>query len=125
MTYRPDNFTVWTEIPVTDLGAAVAFYNAVTDAGLEIDDNGPNPMAMFRPKDPSGGVAGHLYPGKPAADGSGPTVHLAAPGRLEDTLERVRKAGGQVVSEPIALPVGRFAYIRDPDGNSIGVFETP
>jgi len=122
MTYRPKDFTVWAEIPVTDMARAVAFYNAVTDAGLEIDDSGPNPVAMFKPLE-ANGVAGHLYPGKPATDGSGPTIHLAAPGKLEDTLERVRKAGGEVVSDPIPLPVGRFAYIRDLDGNSIGMFE--
>ena len=68
------------------------------------------------------GVAGHLYPGKPAPEGAGPTVHLASPGILEDALERVRQAGGQVLSEPFSIPAGRFAYCLDPDGNSIGIF---
>lgn len=123
MAFKPQNFTVWTEIPVTDLSRAMAFYNAVTDADLVLDETGPNPMATFKPKDEKTGVAGHLYPGVPAAEGQGPTIHLAAPGKLEDTLARVAEAGGKVVSTAIEIPAGRFAYIRDPDGNSIGLFE--
>ena len=56
------------------------------------------------------GVGGHLYPGKPAANGEGPTIHLVAEGRLEDTMDRVKDAGGQVVSPPITIPPGRFFY---------------
>lgn len=121
MSFTPDHFTVWTEIPVTDLDRAITFYNTVFDAGLTKDETGPNAMAMF-PTEGGAGVAGHLYPGKPAPDGSGPTVHLASPDGLEQALDRVKTAGGKVVSEPIAIPSGRFAYCLDPDGNSIGIF---
>ncbi|MEL6519769.1 MAG: VOC family protein [Pseudomonadota bacterium] len=123
MTYQPEHFTVWAEIPVTDMEKAMAFYSAVTGADLEIEDGGPNPVAFFRPADPKAGVAGHLYPGKPAADGSGPTVHLAAPGTLEEIIARIWDAGGKVISPPIEIPAGRFAYAIDLDGNSIGFFE--
>lgn len=121
MTHSPEHFTVWAEIPVTDIDRAIAFYNTVFDTEMKKDETGPNPMAMF-PTSTPGGVAGHLYPGKPSADGSGPTVHLASPDKLEDALERVTAAGGQVLSEPITIPAGRFAYCQDPDGNSIGLF---
>ncbi|MBV7393741.1 VOC family protein [Mameliella sediminis] len=124
MTYVPENFTVWAEIPVTDMEKSMAFYNAVTDAGLELDTSGPNPMAMFKPLDTGNGVAGHLYPGKPAGDGTGPTIHLAAPGTAEDTMKRVEAAGGKVVSPVIEIPAGRFFYALDLDGNSVGFFET-
>lgn len=123
MSFMPKNSTVWTEIPVTDMDAAVAFYAAVTQSKLTIDTSGPNPTAVFPVSDPAGGVAGHLYPGTPAVAGQGPTIHLAAPGPLEETLERVQAAGGQVASPPIQIPAGRFAYCKDLDGNSIGFFE--
>lgn len=123
MTYHPEHFTVWAEIPVTDMERAMAFYNAVTEADLVIDGTEPNPMAMFKPADPKTGVAGHLYPGKPAEGGTGPTIHLAAPGTLEEIIARIWDAGGKVVSPPIEIPAGRFAYAIDPDGNSIGFFE--
>jgi predicted enzyme related to lactoylglutathione lyase len=38
-------------------------------------------------------------------------------------MERVKDAGGQVVSPPITIPPGRFFYAVDPFGNSIGFFE--
>ncbi len=121
MSFTPEHFTVWAEIPVTDLDKAIAFYNKVFKTELKKDESGPNPMAMF-PTSAPGGVAGHLYPGKPAPEGSGPTVHLASPDKLEEILERVKEAGGHVLSAPISIPAGRFAYCLDPDGNSIGVF---
>ena len=121
MSFTPENFTIWTEIPVTDLDRAMTFYNLVFGTELKKVDCEENPFAMFQtPND--AGVAGHLYPGKPAAKGTGPTVHLASPDRLEAALERVKNAGGEVVSDVIWIPASRFAYCLDPDGNSIGVF---
>ena len=124
MSHQPQNFTVWTEIPVTNLDAAMTYYGAVLDAEFVMDDSGPNPTAMFKIADPNMvGVSGHLYEGTPAAKGEGPTVHLSVPGKLEDALERTKAAGGTVLSEPVQIPPGRFAYTQDPDGNSIGLFE--
>lgn len=125
MTHAPVNFVCWTEIPVTDMEAGIAFYSAATGATLVLDTSGPNPMAVFKPKDPATGVAGHLYPGTPAAKGEGPTVHLVAEGRLEDVVARVKAAGGTVVSPPVSIPEGRFFYAIDPFGNSVGFFEAP
>lgn len=124
MTFTPTNCLVWAEIPVTDMEASIAFYQTVTGGALTYIEDGPNPMASFQAADPSNGVALHLYPGKPAGDGSGPTVHLAAEGALESVMERVSKAGGNVLYGPISIPAGRFFYATDPDGNSIGFFET-
>ncbi len=125
MSFQPKDFLVWGELPVSDMDKAVAFYAAVTGADLSIDTSGPNPMAVFRPENSSTGVGLHLYPGKPAKTGQGSTLHLSAQGQLEDVMTRVTAAGGQVVSEPIRVPPGRFFYALDPDGNSVGFFEGP
>lgn len=122
MPDTPANAVVWSEIPVRDLDRGIAFYGALLQSELKRDDSGPNPMADLA--DPEHGVAGHLYPGEPAAPGTGPTIHLNVPDTLEAAAERCWKAGGTVKSEPIAIPVGRFQYVEDPDGNSIGLFET-
>lgn len=111
---------VWCEIPVTDLEKSVAFYNVVFGYDMTIDTSGPNPMAVLGGLMNTSGA--HLYPGTPAPDG-GNTIHLALPDKLEDGMARCTKAGGQVVSPPIAIPAGRFAYAKDLDGNSIGLFE--
>jgi predicted enzyme related to lactoylglutathione lyase len=118
----PDNATIWFEIPVTDMDRAKSFYSAVLQTQFVDDDTGPNPMAIFAVSDMKSGVSGHLYPGKPAKDGIGPTIHLAAPEPLEEALQRVGENGGTVLSPVITIPPGRFAYCTDPDGNSIGVF---
>ena len=67
-------------------------------------------------------VAGHLYPGTPAARGTGSTIHLAVAAPLEEALERVTANGGEVVSPIVTIPAGRFAYCLDLDGNSFGLF---
>ena len=118
MTTKP--VVVWSEIPVSDMKKAVAFYNETFDWQMTIDESGPNPMAILGGRMDDAG--GHLYPGKPATD-SGPTVHIVVPDRLEDAAIRCRKAGGEVIGEIIAIPPGRFVYAKDPDGNSIGLFE--
>ncbi|MEM7566075.1 MAG: VOC family protein [Pseudomonadota bacterium] len=119
----PKDVVVWAEIPVTDMDRAKAFYAAVLGHALVDNNDGPNPMAVLPNLSPETGIAGHLYPGKPAPRGEGPTVHLAAPDTLEATMERVRDAGGEVVSPPIAIPSGRFVYCHDLDGNSVGFFQ--
>jgi len=118
----PENSVVWFEIPVTDMKRAKAFYDAVFKTDLQEDNTGPNPMAVFPVADMKKGNSGHLYPGKPPSNGSGSTIHLATPAPLEDSLERLKKAGGKVVSDIATIPPGRFAYCLDPDGNSIGLF---
>jgi uncharacterized protein len=122
MSFKPNNALIWCEIPVSDLDKAVTFYSKVFGYDLTIDTNGINPLAMLPTADGMG-VAGHLYAGKPAASGSGPTVHLAVPDTLESAMAGWKDAGGTVLSEPIAIPPGRFAYGVDPDGNSVGMFE--
>ncbi len=118
----PEHALVWAEIPVTDLARAVSFYNTVFGYDLKIDESGPNPMAMIPTADGQG-CAAHLYPGEPAGDGRGNTLHLVVPDTLEAARDRFRDAGGEIISDPITIPVGRFVYGRDPDGNSIGLFQ--
>ena len=118
--FIPQNAVVWAEIPVTDMERAKAFYGAVLGNTPADQNGGPNPMAFFVAADDQA-IAGHIYPGKPAAPGTGPTVHLAVD-KVEDAMERVSANGGKVVSAIIPIPAGRFAYCTDHDGNSFGVF---
>jgi predicted enzyme related to lactoylglutathione lyase len=120
-TAIPAHAAVWFEIPVTDMEKSQAFYAAVVGNELEFEGQGPNPMAKFAAKDRDS-VAGHVYPGQPAAPGTGPTIHLSVAAPLEAAIERVAENGGKVVSPIIEIPAGRFAYCLDPDGNSFGLF---
>lgn len=113
---------VWTEIPVRDIDRGLAFYAAVLKKELTRDDTGPNPMVMLSADDDAT-VGGHLYPGEPADDGRGPTIHFNCPDTLEATMDRIWEAGGKVLSPIVEIPVGSFFYSQDPDGNSFGVFK--
>lgn len=121
-SFTPEHAAVWFEIPVNDLKAGMAFYNAVLDTELVETEMGPNTVAIFPSREPGTGVAGHIYPGKPGEPGKGNTIHLAVPEKLESAMDRVVQAGGTVVSDIISIPAGRFVYCLDPDGNSIGLF---
>ena len=66
-------------------------------------------------------VGAHLMPGTPSSDGS--IVHIALPDALEAGMARCWEAGGQVLSEPVTIPPGRFVHARDMDGNALGLFE--
>ena len=98
------------------------FYSTVFGFELKLNETGPNPMADISYQGGTG-VSGHLYPGTPAKNGEGPTVHLAVPGTVEEAIERLRSAGGQTNGIVIDIPPGRFAYGIDPDGNSLGLFQ--
>lgn len=121
MTQQP--VLVWSEIPVSDIEKACAFYASVYGYKIEIDTSGPNPMAVLNGE--MSGPAGNLYPGKPPVAGAGPTVHLAlAPGdTVEAASARVEAGGGGVAGPLVEMPFGRWTYATDPDGNSIGLFE--
>jgi len=82
---------------------------------------GPAAMAVFPYQDPGvGGALTHAPNLKPAADGS--VIYLRTQ-RLDETLERVTRAGGRVVVDKTALPdgMGAFAHIVDCEGNRIGL----
>jgi hypothetical protein len=119
----PAHAVCWTELPVTDLDRSRKFYGAILNAPLTEMAMGPDMTYVFPNADVKAGVSGHIYKGKPAPKGTGPTVHLVVPDTVEAALDRVKHAGGEVVSAAIAIPAGRFAYCLDPDGNSFGVFE--
>lgn len=123
MTHIPQNGLVWAEIPVSDLKAGIAFYTTVTGGKLEEMAMGPDTTAIIVTDPPMAGASAHLYKGKPSGDGSGPTVHLTVEGTAEEAAKRAEAAGGKTVLGPIEIPAGRFIYITDPDGNSIGLFQ--
>lgn len=109
----------WTEVPVADMDRATAFYNKVFGWEMTVDTkSGPNPMAVFGGT--MEGAGGHLYPGTP---GQGTTVHITLPDDLEAGAKRVWEAGGKVLGDPITIPSGRFQYVTDTEGNSIGIYQ--
>ena len=118
----PVHAAMWFEIPVTDMDRSRKFYAEVLQTEFKDMETGPNPISVFGYSAQETAVSGHLYPGKPAPAGAGPTVHLAPADDVSIAMERVEPAGGKIVSPLIEIPAGRFVYCLDPDGNSFGLF---
>lgn len=121
-TSAPRNSVVWFEIPVPDLDKGVAFYNDVLQVQLIRESMDGMEMAKFPVADEMNMPSGHLSVGTSAPAGQGGVIHLLCPDALEDGMERLVKAGGKVMSDPITIPFGRFTYCQDPFGNGIGLY---
>jgi predicted enzyme related to lactoylglutathione lyase len=103
----------YVELPVGDLDATKAFYASAFGWGFT--DFGPT-YAGFEGAGLDGGLAADE-----AATATGPLVILKTDA-LEDALERVVAAGGEVTVPIFDFPGGRRFHFRDPAGNELGVW---
>jgi uncharacterized protein len=103
------------EFGVTDMAAAQHFYASAFD--WEFTDYGPE-YAGIRKR--QGGEAGGLRLQAEVAPG-GPLVILYSE-NLEQTLARVRAAGGRVTQEIFEFPGGRRFQFADPSGNELAAW---
>jgi len=119
----PKHAVNWFEIPVTNMDRAVAFYEEMLGITMERMTVG-TPVAVF-PHD-EGGVGGALSLDGREPSSAGSVVYLEVDGALQDALDRVQGAGGEVVLPftEIGEGYGYYAYVRDSEGNQIGLYET-
>ncbi|WP_341677166.1 VOC family protein [Niveibacterium sp. SC-1] len=116
---------VWFEIPVQSMDRAVDFYEHLTGRPLRRESIGTTNMAVFDYTE--GGVSGALLqsPGIHSTTG-GVMVYLNVDeSGLDAALARTEAKGGRVAALPVQLPgdMGRFAHIRDSEGNLVGLHE--
>ncbi|MCB1492291.1 MAG: VOC family protein [Rhodobiaceae bacterium] len=121
------NAAVWFEMPAHDVEKSAAFFEAVLETKLKRETMGGMEMIIF-PYDMTG-VGGNLVQADEPQTAGAPLVHLSCEAPLAEALDRVEKAGGEVVSDIIDLPggpdsPGRYAYCRAPDGVRFGLFAT-
>ncbi len=104
------------EFTVSDLPQAKEFFSAAF--GWEFTDYAPVYAGIKGPRREVGGLTvGEVKSG-------GPLVVLFSED-LEDTLERVKSAGGKIVKEPFDFPGGRRFHFQDPSGNELAVWAFP
>jgi predicted enzyme related to lactoylglutathione lyase len=111
----------WFEIPTTDLTRASTFYEKVLGVELRREDFGGTPMAIFAARDPD--LAGALVKDarrKPSSDGA--LLYLNVNGRLDAVVDRIAKAGGEVLVPKMDIgEPGFIALFRDTEGNVVGL----
>ena len=102
------------ELTVTDLPEAKRFYGAAF--GWAFNDYGPEYAGIQGQGREVGGLRqdAHVRAG-------GPLVVLYSR-TLDDTMTKVKKAGGRIVKEPFSFPGGRRFHFSDPSGNELAVW---
>lgn len=117
-----DHLSNWIEIPVQNMKRAVSFYGEIFEIELNAMNMGPVVYALFPTKDRFN--AGALANGDGYTPGmQGPVVYLNGGDDLQDVLDRVREAGGEVLmpKQLVNKEIGYIAYFRDTEGNKIGL----
>lgn len=113
---RPDYF----ELHSADPDKAIAFFKATF--GWAIDRWGDQPYwALHTGEKGAAGINGGLVKSR---DGQPRTVNVVNVPSIDPAIESIRKNGGTIVVEKMAVPtVGWVAYFLEPTGNLMGVWQ--
>jgi uncharacterized protein len=117
------NAVSWFEIPVKNFENAKNFYRTIFEFDMPEMQMGPNRMGILL-HDQGSGVGGAIVSGEwyePSV--SGTMVYLNANPDLTIVLDRVQKAGGEVLvpKTNIGENMGYFAIFKDVEGNRVGL----
>jgi predicted enzyme related to lactoylglutathione lyase len=102
------------EFTVTDMAESKAFYSAAFD--WKFNDYGPDYAGIQGDGREAGGFT---VGARPNAGGS---LVILFSEELDESLAKVRAAGGVIVTEPFEFPGGRRFHFTDPSGNELAVW---
>ena len=117
------NTVVWFDIPTLDFDRAVKFYSDIMGTPVSIDESMGMKMGLFPMEDEGNGGA-IIPPSDDAKPGnSGTRIYLNCEGQLDAVIGRVPQAGGEVIAPkvPLGQEMGFIAYIKDTEGNVLGL----
>src|SRR5947209_6683934 len=104
------------EIGCRDKGKTKAFFSSLFD--WTITEMGPASMIATGS---SMGIQGHI-----TALGHEPhdyTIFYVSVDDLQAYLTKAESLGGKTLVPPVALPTGSFAWLADPEGNTVGLWQ--
>lgn len=126
---KNSNVINWFEIPVLDTERAKKFYETIFDIKMTTRHfPESNEELIFFPFDPnikqalSGRVTGVLSKSpdrKPSKKGV--FIYLNASPKIQNVIDKVEMAGGQIIIPKTEAPFGLFSIILDSEGNRIGL----
>ena len=98
------------ELNSADMGGGMAYTTITT---VPIDD-------QMRPKEPGAINGGFTGRGKETPS---PVITIGVDS-IDDTLKKIEAGGGTTVTPRTPIPnMGAFAYFKDSEGNTMGLFE--
>lgn len=114
---HPHHGLDYIEFVAPDLEAIQAFYTAAFD--WRFTAYGPDYLGIQ--------IAGREVGGfrRAAREGEGGPLVILFSQALEESLEAVRRAGGEITEAIFDFPGGRRFHFRDPAGNLLGVWGDP
>jgi hypothetical protein len=106
---------VWNELATPDPARARDFFSALLGWTIEPEESGYGVIMS------GGAVNGGI---RPPQDGE-PTHWLVyfTTVSIDDTITKLKEAGGSVIAGPADTPVGRVAAVSDPQGAAFALFE--
>lgn len=118
------NFSMpWFEIPVADMDRAAQFYGSLFQQELQIMDAMGMKTSFFPIDHQKLGTGGSLTQGTAYTPGKGGgIVYLQVTESMDEALQRVTEAGGEVLLPKVKIPDGFMAHFLDSEGNRIGLF---
>ena len=118
------------EIPVDDEGRAKEFYASTFDWQLNDNDMGGGNIyttamtvaidEQMRPKEP-GAINGGIM--KRSSQTPTPVITIGVDS-IDDALKKIEASGGSTITPRTPIPdMGAFAYFKDSEGNTMGLWE--
>ena len=120
----PINQSVWFDLPVVNLADAMSFYTGLL--GWEYSQMEDSALADYAMIQVRGKLIGGLRRVPALAESSGvagPILYFTVED-LDPKIARARELGAQIVGMPVDLGKGRgrYQWIRDREGNLIGLW---
>jgi predicted enzyme related to lactoylglutathione lyase len=119
------------EMPYEDQDRVAAFYRAAfgwnmqgtsEEMGNYVQATTTHTGPQGRPKAP-GAINGGFFPKKPDWPAQHPSVVIGV-GDIKDAIERISRAGGTVLGEPMMIPgIGQYVSFTDTEGNRVSLLE--
>jgi predicted enzyme related to lactoylglutathione lyase len=104
------------EMPSRDLEATKQFFSAAFDWSFV--DYSPDYVAIEN----AGLDGGFFKSDKTATTENGSVLVVLYSSELENTVEKVRNAGGKIIQDIFSFPGGRRFHFTDPNGNEYTVW---
>jgi predicted enzyme related to lactoylglutathione lyase len=103
------------EIGCKDANKTQEFYSKMFD--WKMDVQGPAAMIAAAP----GGIGGHI-----SSLGHEPhhyTMFYVDVDDVQKYLDKATSLGGKMLVPPVDIPTGTFAWMQDPEGNTVGLWK--
>ena len=111
----------WFEIPATDIKRAQAFYETILKMKMNYEENDIYKTAFFPFFDDM--IGGSIIEGQGyTPSGEGSKIYLNGHPNLQDILDRIPDAGGEVLVPKTKSSSNYFAWFKDTEGNKIALY---